>query len=215
MDISNGSVNNPESIVADDAPSDVGQFAIGDIAAHARQIAHGNTVVIFDTTLRDGEQSPGATLNTQEKLEIAAQLARLGVDIMEVGFPAASPGDLDAVKQVAETVGRRPRRDTRRLLLRPLLLPRPSRRHHRLRKPRRRFRRPPSRRTSDLAPTTRRPPLRGPAGRGASSSTTPGSRPRSTKSSRRSTTAEPCGRRRHGVRTAMARSVMDSREEIR
>ncbi len=111
MDISNGSVTSPDSIVADDAPSDVGQFAIGDIAAHTRQIAHGDTVVIFDTTLRDGEQSPGATLNTQEKLEIAAQLARLGVDIMEVGFPAASPGDLDAVKQVAETVGRRPRRD--------------------------------------------------------------------------------------------------------
>jgi len=88
---------------------DVTQFVITDIRAHARQIAHGETVVVFDTTLRDGEQSPGATLNTQEKLDIAQQLARLGVDIMEAGFPAASPGDLDAVKQIANTVGRTPR----------------------------------------------------------------------------------------------------------
>jgi len=68
-------------------------------------------VLIFDTTLRDGEQSPGATLNTQEKLEIARQLARLGVDIMEAGFPAASPGDLEAVKKIASTVGVEPRID--------------------------------------------------------------------------------------------------------
>jgi 2-isopropylmalate synthase len=65
-----------------------------------------DVVLIFDTTLRDGEQSPGATLNTQEKLEIARQLARLGVDIIEAGFPAASPGDLEAVRLIAETVGR-------------------------------------------------------------------------------------------------------------
>ena len=90
---------------------DVTQFVISDIRAHARQIAHGETVVVFDTTLRDGEQSPGATLNTQEKLDIAQQLARLGVDIMEAGFPAASPGDLDAVKQIANTIGRTPRKD--------------------------------------------------------------------------------------------------------
>jgi 2-isopropylmalate synthase len=67
--------------------------------------------LLFDTTLRDGEQSPGATLNTAEKLEIAQQLARLGVDIMEAGFPAASPGDLDAVRRIATTVGRMPRRN--------------------------------------------------------------------------------------------------------
>jgi 2-isopropylmalate synthase len=90
---------------------DVTQFAITDIQAHARTIAHGDTVVVFDTTLRDGEQSPGATLNTQEKLDIAQQLARLGVDIMEAGFPAASPGDLDAVRQIANTIGRAPRLD--------------------------------------------------------------------------------------------------------
>jgi len=64
-----------------------------------------NTVLVFDTTLRDGEQSPGATLHTQEKIEIARQLARLGVDIIEAGFPAASPGDLEAVQRVAGTVG--------------------------------------------------------------------------------------------------------------
>ena len=61
-------------------------------------------VIIFDTTLRDGEQSPGATLNTGEKLEIAKQLARLGVDVIEAGFPASSPGDLDAVRQIARAI---------------------------------------------------------------------------------------------------------------
>ncbi|MCO6450846.1 MAG: 2-isopropylmalate synthase [Caldilineales bacterium] len=68
-------------------------------------------VLIFDTTLRDGEQSPGATLNAQEKLDIARQLARLGVDIIEAGFPAASPGDLEAVRRIAETVGQEMRVD--------------------------------------------------------------------------------------------------------
>ncbi|NJO76668.1 MAG: 2-isopropylmalate synthase [Leptolyngbyaceae cyanobacterium RM1_406_9] len=62
-------------------------------------------VLIFDTTLRDGEQSPGATLNVEEKLTIARQLARLGVDIIEAGFPFASPGDFEAVNRIAETVG--------------------------------------------------------------------------------------------------------------
>lgn len=68
-------------------------------------------IMFFDTTLRDGEQSPGATLNTDEKLDIAQQLARLGVDIIEAGFPAASPGDLDAVRQIAKTVGQEMRVD--------------------------------------------------------------------------------------------------------
>src|SRR5512135_1804213 len=63
-------------------------------------------VRVFDTTLRDGEQSPGASLDSAEKLEIARQLARLGVDIMEAGFPAASPGDADAVRRIALEVGR-------------------------------------------------------------------------------------------------------------
>jgi 2-isopropylmalate synthase len=63
-------------------------------------------VQIFDTTLRDGEQSPGATLTSAEKLEIARALARMGVDIMEVGFPASSPDDLEAVRRIALEVGR-------------------------------------------------------------------------------------------------------------
>ncbi len=64
-----------------------------------------NYVRIFDTTLRDGEQSPGASLTSAEKLEIARQLAKLGVDIIEAGFPAASPDDLEGVKQIAREVG--------------------------------------------------------------------------------------------------------------
>jgi 2-isopropylmalate synthase len=96
---------------ADIADVDVSQFVIEDTKAWAREVAHGDTVLVFDTTLRDGEQSPGATLNTQEKLDIAQQLARLGVDIMEAGFPAASPGDLDAVRQIARSVGRQVRED--------------------------------------------------------------------------------------------------------
>jgi len=64
-----------------------------------------NYVRIFDTTLRDGEQSPGATLTSPEKLEIARALARMGVDVMEAGFPAASPDDLEAVKRIALEVG--------------------------------------------------------------------------------------------------------------
>ena len=59
---------------------------------------------IFDTTLRDGEQAPGATLNRAEKLEIAHQLARLGVDIIEAGFPIASRDDFDAVQAIAGEV---------------------------------------------------------------------------------------------------------------
>ena len=59
-------------------------------------------VKIFDTTLRDGEQSPGATLTTAKKLLVASQLERLGVDIIEAGFPAASPGDFAAVKEIAD-----------------------------------------------------------------------------------------------------------------
>ncbi len=62
-------------------------------------------VLIFDTTLRDGEQSPGASLNLEEKLAIAHQLARLGVDIIEAGFPFASQGDFAAVQRIAESVG--------------------------------------------------------------------------------------------------------------
>src|ERR687896_305080 len=63
-----------------------------------------NRVKIFDTTLRDGEQSPGIALGKQEKVEIAHQLARLGVDVIEAGFPIASPGDFEAVQAIAREV---------------------------------------------------------------------------------------------------------------
>ncbi|AMO31834.1 2-isopropylmalate synthase [Lysinibacillus sphaericus] len=65
----------------------------------------GRKIWVFDTTLRDGEQVPGAKLNLYEKVEIAQQLKKLGVDIIEAGFPASSQGDFDAVKAVAEKVG--------------------------------------------------------------------------------------------------------------
>jgi len=63
-----------------------------------------NRVHIFDTTLRDGEQSPGISLNTAEKVEIAQQLARLGVDVIEAGFPITSPGDFEAVEKISRVV---------------------------------------------------------------------------------------------------------------
>ena len=63
-----------------------------------------NKIIIFDTTLRDGEQSPGCSMNTQEKIKVAVQLEKLGVDVIEAGFAAASPGDFDAVSQIAQIV---------------------------------------------------------------------------------------------------------------
>ena len=66
-----------------------------------------NTITIFDTTLRDGEQSPGCSMNTAEKLEVAGALVELGVDVIEAGFPIASPGDFEAVQLVSQTYGDR------------------------------------------------------------------------------------------------------------
>jgi 2-isopropylmalate synthase len=60
--------------------------------------------MIFDTTLRDGEQAPGFSMNTDEKIKMALQLEKLGVDVMEAGFPISSPGDFDAVSKVAAVV---------------------------------------------------------------------------------------------------------------
>ncbi len=65
-------------------------------------ISDSNRVIIFDTTLRDGEQSPGASMNIEEKLEIARSLERLGVDVIEAGFPIASDGDFEAVQAIAK-----------------------------------------------------------------------------------------------------------------
>ena len=65
------------------------------------------TITIFDTTLRDGEQSPGCSMNTAEKLEVARALVELGVDVIEAGFPIASPGDFQAVREIARQFGDR------------------------------------------------------------------------------------------------------------
>ena len=59
---------------------------------------------IFDTTLRDGEQSPGASMNRTEKLEVAQALEKLGVDVIEAGFPIASPGDFESVRDIATAI---------------------------------------------------------------------------------------------------------------
>ena len=63
-----------------------------------------NRVVIFDTTMRDGEQAPGCSMNLEEKLRIAAVLEEMGVDVIEAGFPIASNGDFEAVREVAKLV---------------------------------------------------------------------------------------------------------------
>src|SRR5258707_12057461 len=68
------------------------------------QSAGTDRLVIFDTTLRDGEQSPGASMNLAEKLEVAHALKDLGVDVIEAGFPIASPGDFEAVRAIARQV---------------------------------------------------------------------------------------------------------------
>ena len=64
-------------------------------------------IIIFDTTLRDGEQSPGFSMNLHEKIRMAEALTELGIDVMEAGFPIASIGDYDSVKAIAESVGQR------------------------------------------------------------------------------------------------------------
>ncbi|RYZ92564.1 MAG: 2-isopropylmalate synthase, partial [Moraxellaceae bacterium] len=61
-------------------------------------------LIIFDTTLRDGEQSPGAAMTKEEKIRVARQLERLGVDVIEAGFAAASPGDFDAISNIAAAI---------------------------------------------------------------------------------------------------------------
>src|SRR3982750_2266215 len=64
-------------------------------------------IIIFDTTLRDGEQSPGFSMNLNEKIRMAEALTELGVDVLEAGFAIASPGDFESVKAIAESIGRR------------------------------------------------------------------------------------------------------------
>nr|MBA3672079.1 2-isopropylmalate synthase [Gemmatimonadaceae bacterium] len=74
-------------------------------ARSSSDVAPDSYVKIFDTTLRDGEQAPGCTMSRSEKVDVARQLVRLGVDVIEAGFPAASHGDADAVRAIAEEVG--------------------------------------------------------------------------------------------------------------
>jgi len=76
-------------------------------------------VRIFDTTLRDGEQSPGASLTADGKVQIAEQLARLGVDVIEAGFPVSSPGDMNAVQKIARSVGQAKRNNKHGLIAAP------------------------------------------------------------------------------------------------
>jgi len=92
--------------MASSSPSSSGPSAVTDTAAEAAGSSAAPTrhIRIFDTTLRDGEQSPGASMNLAEKLEVAVALSDMGVDIIEAGFPIASPGDFEAVRQIASTV---------------------------------------------------------------------------------------------------------------
>jgi 2-isopropylmalate synthase len=84
----------------------VGPESLGDALHEGRTAegAPGDQLIIFDTTLRDGEQSPGAAMNIDQKLQVAQQLERLGVDVIEAGFPNSSPGDFSAVSAIAEAV---------------------------------------------------------------------------------------------------------------
>ena len=66
-----------------------------------------NRIIIFDTTLRDGEQSPGFSMNLDEKIRMAEALTELGVDVLEAGFAIASPGDFESVKAISESIGQR------------------------------------------------------------------------------------------------------------
>src|SRR5207237_5521902 len=96
-------------------------FFVGEVPPHPPPLSRGeergkknrgllamtdNRLIVFDTTLRDGEQSPGASMNLAEKLEIAHALTELGVDAIDAGFPIASPGDFEAVQMIARQVHR-------------------------------------------------------------------------------------------------------------
>ena len=74
------------------------------MSAEPQSDANREAITIFDTTLRDGEQSPGCSMNLDEKLEVAQALVDLGVDVIEAGFPIASPGDFESVRRIAQTV---------------------------------------------------------------------------------------------------------------
>src|SRR2546423_13796706 len=83
------------------------------------QLTKPELVRIFDATLRDGEQSPGGSLTADAKLQIAEQLAKLGVDVIEAGFPVSSPGDMNAVQKIARSVGQAKRNNKHGLIADP------------------------------------------------------------------------------------------------
>lgn len=85
-------------------PLDLNAFLQKNESQERTEMTQANRVIIFDTTLRDGEQSPGAAMTKEEKIRVARQLEKLGVDIIEAGFAAASPGDFEAVNAIAKTI---------------------------------------------------------------------------------------------------------------
>jgi 2-isopropylmalate synthase len=85
-------------------PLDLNAFIQHQPQLERTTMSSNNRVIIFDTTLRDGEQSPGAAMTKEEKIRIARQLEKLGVDVIEAGFAAASPGDFDAINTIAKTI---------------------------------------------------------------------------------------------------------------
>lgn len=85
-------------------PLDLNAFLQKNESLERTEMTQANRVIIFDTTLRDGEQSPGAAMTKEEKIRVARQLEKLGVDIIEAGFVAASPGDFEAVNAIAKTI---------------------------------------------------------------------------------------------------------------
>src|SRR5213083_34572 len=93
-------------VVSGSSGGHTSEVASGSSGGHTSEVASGSSqhVRIFDTTLRDGEQSPGATLTLPEKLEIARHLEAMGVDVIEAGFPISSEGDFESVRAVAAEV---------------------------------------------------------------------------------------------------------------
>ncbi|CKL43808.1 2-isopropylmalate synthase [Neisseria meningitidis] len=85
-------------------PLDLNAFLQKNESLERTEMTQANRVIIFDTTLRDGEQAPGAAMTKEEKIRVARQLEKLGVDIIEAGFAAASPGDFEAVNAIAKTI---------------------------------------------------------------------------------------------------------------
>ncbi|MBF1288668.1 MAG: 2-isopropylmalate synthase, partial [Neisseria sp.] len=85
-------------------PLDLNAFLQKNESLERTEMTQTNRVIIFDTTMRDGEQSPGASMTKEEKIRIARQLEKMGVDVIEAGFAAASPGDFESVNAIAKII---------------------------------------------------------------------------------------------------------------